>query len=220
MATAQTVPVQPSEPLLRACHCCGLIQIVPHPSPHELVTCARCATPFAQRGNQSWTVAAALSALILYPLAMSLPVMSIERFGVSNQTDIWHGTINLVRDGHWLIGGIVLVCSIVVPLMKLMGLLWLSLASRATRSHHRALTYRLIEGAGRWGMIDVMLVAGVVAAVKLGDMVSVDAGPGAAIYATMVIMSLIAGATFDPQAMWRDDAFVGVLDDERVANHA
>jgi paraquat-inducible protein A len=51
-------------------------------------------------------------------------------------------------------------------------------------------------------MIDVMLVAGVVAAVKLGDLVSVDAGPGVVVYAAMVALSLVAGATFDPQAMW------------------
>src|SRR6185503_19432694 len=96
------------------------------------------------------------------------------------------------------------VCSIVVPLTKLGGLLALSATPSSWRARHRALTWRLIDAAGRWGMIDVMLVAGVVAAVKLGDLVSVDAGPGIVVYAAMVLLSLLAGATFDPRSMWRE----------------
>jgi paraquat-inducible protein A len=189
---------------LRACHCCGLIQRLPALDSPERAHCARCDTPFAHGVDQSWTIAAAVAALILYPIAMSLPVLSIERFGVRNQTDIWHGAINLVTGGHVVVGLVVLVCSVIVPLLKLGGLLGLSLTAGRFRDRHRAFTYRLIEAAGRWGMIDVMLVAGVVAAVKLGDLVSVDAGPGAVIYAAMVGMSLLAGATFDPRAMWRE----------------
>jgi paraquat-inducible protein A len=189
----------------RACRTCGLIQAVPPAAHGERAHCARCDTPFPRGIDQTWTVAAALGALALYPVAMSLPVLSIERFGVSNQTDIWHGAMRLIGDGHLVVGLIVLVCSVAVPLLKLIGLLALSLAPSGWRHRHRALTWRMIDAAGRWGMIDVMLVAGVVAAVKLGDLVSVDAGPGAAVYAAMVLLSLLAGATFDPQAMWGDE---------------
>lgn len=187
---------------LRACHTCGLIQVVPPSAPGIGVHCARCDSPFPRRIDQRWTIAAALAALLLYPVAMSLPVMSIERFGVVASTDIWNGAWRLLADGHVVVALVVLVCSVAVPLLKLFGLLALSLAPRSWRDRHRALTWRLIDGAGRWGMIDVMLVAGVVAAVKLGDLVSVDAGPGAVVYAAMVLLSLLAGATFDPHAMW------------------
>jgi paraquat-inducible protein A len=191
---------------LRACRTCGLIQAVPLTAHRERAHCVRCDTPFPHGIDQRWTIAAALGALLLYPLAMSLPVLSIERFGVSNQTDIWHGALRLLSDGHLVVGLIVLVCSIIVPLTKLAGLLALSAMPSAWRGRHRALTWRLSEAAGRGGMIDVMLVAGVVAAVKLGDLVSVNAGPGVVVYASMVILSLIAGSTFDPQAMWaRED---------------
>ncbi len=196
----------PTSANMRACHCCGLIQSLPDIAASDRAHCVRCDTTFAQGVDQSWTMAAAVSALILYPIAMSLPVLSIERFGVTHQTDIWNGAIGLLASGHVVVGLVVLICSIVVPLMKLFGLIALSVRTRRWHDHHRALTYRLIDAVGRWGMIDVLLVAGVVAAVKLGDLVSVDAGPGAVIYAAMVTMSLIAGATFDPRSMWRRDA--------------
>ena len=37
---------------------------------------------------------------------------------------------------------------------------------------------------------------------KLGDLVSVTAGPGAAAFGGVVILSLVAGATFDPHRLW------------------
>jgi uncharacterized paraquat-inducible protein A len=147
----------------------------------------------------------AVAALLLFPLAMSLPVLSIERFGAVSSTDIWDGAMDLLANGHLLLGLVVLICSVVVPLVKMIGLVCLSLAPRSWRNRHRALTWRLIEAIGRWGMVDVMLVAGVVAAVKLGDLVTVSAGPGATIYATVVLLSLLASATFNPEFMWKDE---------------
>jgi len=41
-----------------------------------------------------------------------------------------------------------------------------------------------------------------VAALKLGDMVEVHAGPAAAAFAACVTLSLIATACFDPHQLW------------------
>lgn len=55
-------------------------------------------------------------------------------------------------------------------------------------------------------MLDVMLVAVLVAAVKLGDLMSVSPGAGVFLYAAMVVLSLIASAAFDPRALWASSA--------------
>ena len=68
--------------------------------------------------------------------------------------------------------------------------------------HHRALTYRLVEWTGRWGMLDVLLVAILVAALKLGDVMDVTPGPAAAAFAVCVVLSLLATALFDPRSVW------------------
>jgi len=73
----------------------------------------------------------------------------------------------------------------------------------AMQAYPDELTYKLVEHSGRWGMLDVLLVAVLVAALKLGDLVAVEPGPGATVFATFVVMSLIASATFDNHALWR-----------------
>jgi paraquat-inducible protein A len=47
-------------------------------------------------------------------------------------------------------------------------------------------------------MLDVLLVAALVAAVKLGDLVSIESGPGLYAFAGTVVLSLLASASWDP----------------------
>ena len=63
----------------------------------------------------------------------------------------------------------------------------------------------MIEFIGRWGMVDVLLVAVLVAVVKLGDLVEVTPGPGVVVFGGVVILSLIASAMFDPHAIWEEE---------------
>jgi paraquat-inducible protein A len=150
--------------------------------------------------------AAALSmaALVLYPLAMLLPVIEIEQMGHMQSTTIWSGVVSLLSGGQWVVGVIVLVCSVVAPVLKLVAMFALSAGDILLHRKHRAATYRLVEWIGRWGMVDVLLVALLVAAVKLGDWVEVHPGPGVIAFAGVVILSLMASAVFDPHAIWED----------------
>ena len=67
----------------------------------------------------------------------------------------------------------------------------------------RALTYHLVEWTGRWGMLDVLLVALLVAVLKLGELVQLSAGPAALAFTGCVLLNLLASASFDPHALWR-----------------
>jgi paraquat-inducible protein A len=192
---------------LRSCSCCGLVQRVPPLATGRRACCARCRSHLMHgpgHRSPSRTAALATAALILYPLAMTLPVMGVQQFGHRNQTSILEGTATLLGSGHLVIGLIVLLCSVILPLTKLLALLVLSSGGGFLHHRHRAFTYHLVEWTGRWGMLDVLLVAVVVAAIKLGDMVSVSAGPGAIAFASCVILSLLAGASFDPHRLWED----------------
>ena len=91
----------------------------------------------------------------------------------------------------------------IIPLTKLVALLILAGGGRTLGDEHRALTYHLVEWTGRWGMLDVLLVAMLVAALKLGDIVNVTPGPGVIAFAAVVLMSLLAAASFDPHSLWK-----------------
>ena len=152
--------------------------------------------------NLTRTAALAMAALVLYIPATLLPVMSITRFGHSSRTGILSGISDMLAHGQWVIGLLVLACSIVIPLLKLGGLLAISLGHRHLTSHNRALTHRLIEWTGRWSMIDVLLVAVLVATLKLGDLVKVEIGAGLYAFTACVALSLFASASFDPRQVW------------------
>ena len=192
---------------MRSCPCCGLGQTVPPVPPGMRACCARCGTSLHKRStilrSNSRTAAIALAALVLYPLAVSLPMIRVERFGHHNEASILEGTATLLASGHVVVGLIVLLCSVILPLGKLLALLLLSAGGLRLRHQHRALTYRVVEWTGRWGMLDVLLVAILVAALKIGDLVDVAAGPAALAFTTCVVLSLLATATFDPHSLWQ-----------------
>lgn len=153
------------------------------------------------RVSRSRTAAFAISALLLYPPAVLLPVLKIDRLGNAHETGIIDGVATLFTDGHGWLAAIVLVCSVIIPLTKLLGLLVLSTTRIRVGTTTRRRLWRAIEALGRWGMLDVLLVAALVALVKLGDLVRIEPGPGAAVFALMVAFSLLASACFDPRAV-------------------
>ena len=112
----------------------------------------------------------------------------------------------MLGEGHLLIGVVVLMFSIVFPFLKLVCLLLLGSRRVVSRSEHRAVVYRAVEAVGRWGMLDVMLVAVFLAYVKLGDLLAISPGPGVAAFSAMVFLSLLAGMTFNPHVLWDDSS--------------
>jgi len=193
---------------LGACHCCGLVHRVPTLDARSIATCTRCDTVIKHGAHpraRSRTAALALSALIIYPIALTLPVMEIERLGHERESSIWSGMVGLLAEGEWVVGIAVLLFSIVTPITKLVMLFLICAPIRIVARRDETFMYKLVEFIGRWSMVDVLLVAVLVAFVKLGDLVSVTPGPGVAAFGAVVVMSLIAGAVFDPHTIWEED---------------
>lgn len=193
---------------LKACHCCGLIHQVPELPQNRMAVCTRCGSQIATSvdGQQSAarTAAAALGALLLFFPAVLLPILHIEKLGHHYQSSILGGTWELIWQGDWFVGLIVLLFSIIFPLTKIIVMLelsWLGLMHR----RHKAITYQVMEFAGKWSMMDVMLLAFMVMLVKLGNLVQFQFGFAVWAFVLCVTMSMIASISFDPHAIWDDD---------------
>jgi paraquat-inducible protein A len=149
-----------------------------------------------------WHAAFAIAALILYPLAISLPVLELRKLGHIHEVTVWSGAVSLVSEGQVAVGLLVFTCSIIIPFLKLSGILLLSTErpwrgqSGVTARRHTHLT---IDALGRWGMLDVLLAAILVAAIKLGNWADIHTGPGVFVFAAMVAMSLLASGLFNPR---------------------
>lgn len=190
---------------LKACDSCGLVHsVAPVPANH-CARCTRCRSVIPTRidpDSSRRTAAITLVAVILYPFAITTPIMTLERMGHESVASVWSGTIGLLNEGHYATGLTVLFFSIVAPIVKLTTLLVLSLAAGPFPDAARAVAFRSVELIGRWGMLDVMLVAVLVAVVKLGDLVEVTPGPGVVVFGLVVVLSIFASMAFDPRSIW------------------
>jgi paraquat-inducible protein A len=190
-----------------ACHCCGMIHQIPDLKAGEQAVCTRCHSAFSppgcRRRSSSRTAAAAVAAFVLFWPAVLCPILVIEKLGIRQQSSVLGGTIDLLKHGNWLVGGVVLVFSVVFPLTKIVLLLELSLLEFFHR-RHKAATLRLMEHMGRWSMMDVMLLAFLVMLVKLGNLVQFQFGPAVSAFILCVAMSMVASLSFDPRAIWED----------------
>ncbi len=118
------------------------------------------------------------------------------------------------RHARWAVYGgafalplalLVFFASIVVPLLKLFGLsfLLISVQRRSTRQPRgRAALFRLIELVGRWSMLDIFVVAILVALVRLGAVATILPGFGALSFAAVVVATMFATLAFDPRLIW------------------
>ncbi len=169
-------------------------------------SCQRCRSPLAHSSNRSnaWTAALSLAALCLYPAAMMLPMLRVEQLGHAHEDSLIAGVMTMLHGGYWFVGIIVLLFSIILPPLKLIALWHLSRSPSGSGSHHHAGVYRAVELLGKWSMLDVMLVALLVAFVKLGDLVVIHAGNGLIAFTLMVLLSLCAGLFFNPHHLWKE----------------
>lgn len=191
--------------MLKSCHCCGLIHQVPPLSNDERAQCTRCDSVIVQPRNrhrsQARTAAAAVSAMVLFPAAVMLPILEVEQLGHHHQSSILGGIIELYKSGSTLVATVILLFSIVFPLLKIMALVELSWLCMM-RQRHRTWTYRLMEQIGKWSMMDVMLLALLVMLIKLSGIVQFHFGPALIAFVLCVSMSMISAICFDPHAIW------------------
>lgn len=146
-----------------------------------------------------------LSAFFLYIPANIFPIMTYTRLGVGEPHTIIGGIISLINGDMVPIAMLVLVASILVPLLKLLGisLLLLNVHYR-WQAHAKKWTtlYRVIAFVGRWSMLDIFMISILVALVDMGGVASVIAGPAATAFAAVVVLTMFAAKNFDPRLIW------------------
>lgn len=186
------------------CHTCGLVSNV-EPGAHA--DCPRCGAALHHRkpNSLSRTWALVVTAIILYIPANVFPVMTVISLGRGAPDTIISGVIELADSGMWPLAALVFFASILVPVLKLIGLIILLITTQwgmAGRLHDRTVLYRIVEAVGRWSMIDIFMISILVALVQLGQIATIEPGIGAVAFAGVVVITMIAAMSFDPRLMW------------------
>lgn len=169
--------------------------------------CPHCGERLAGSGarNNSQAAALLLAAAILYVPANLFPIFYIDMLGQAESDTILQGIVELFAADMGLIGLVVFFASIVVPLLKILGLGGLLVAAARKQSGRRlgrTRLYRVIEGIGRWSMIDVFVVSLLISLVQFGSLASFRPGRGAFCFALVVVLTMLAAQRFDPRTIW------------------
>jgi paraquat-inducible protein A len=134
-----------------------------------------------------------------------LPIMYTEQLGRSQPGTIMGGVLFLWHHGSYPVAAVIFIASVVVPLAKIMAMLWLCwtvLRRHRSNAGERTVLYRLTELVGRWSMVDVFVVAILVALVQLTGLIAFRPGTAAIAFAGVVIITMVAAKKFDPRLMW------------------
>lgn len=186
---------------LANCHRCHLL--TPITDGH----CPRCGASLHLRSPYSVqkTLALVCTALLFYIPANLLPIMTTRLLGDSAPSTIIGGVWLFLEHGSYFVASVIFIASVVIPMAKIIAIVWLCYnVKRPGKVDHYELTrlYRVTEFIGKWSMIDVFVVAILVALIQLGELMTIEPGLAASAFAAVVIFTMIAAHEFDVRLIW------------------
>jgi paraquat-inducible protein A len=201
MHEANLHPPRGAEQGLASCHVCEKA------SPISVGVCPRCGAQLHIRKPDSVnrTIALMISAAILYIPANLLPILTIRELGIPREKTIISGLIEFWEMGSYPIAIVIFCASILIPLLKIVALIWLCGAAKGLipySAKRLGKVYWVTELLGRWSMVDIFVVAILVTMVQLGNYMTVTPGSGALAFAGVVMLTMLAAMSFDPRLLW------------------
>jgi len=189
-----------------ACHECDLLHQRRSLPPDGTARCVRCGAALYRRKRNSLdrVLALTVAGLILFIIANVYPFLTFRLEAQIQKTNLITGVMELYQQGMWIVAGVVLVTTIVMPLFELTGMLLVLVPLKLGRRPWKlALLFRTIRSFRPWGMMEVFMIGILVAVVKLVKMANII--PGMALYAFMVLIFVLAAsaAALDPHIVWK-----------------
>lgn len=170
-------------------------------------TCDRCGGALESRDPTSlqrvW--AWALVGFLFYIPANLYPMLITKTVGRGSEATIVGGAIELAHHGAYGVAFIVFFASVVIPVGKFIAIGYLALAVRKPHGHNpRKLLhlYEAVEWIGRWSMIDVFVVAILVALVQFNLLATINPGIAAVCFALSVVFTMLSALSFDSRRIW------------------
>ena len=192
---------------LTSCHTCSLLVRLPRDDVEARGWCPRCGghVSLRKRNSLARTWALVLAAVIFYIPANFLPISIITSLGSTQSDTIMTGVLYFIHSGDWPIALVIFTASVFVPILKLLVLSFLLTSVQFKsrwRPRDRTRLYRIIEGIGRWSMVDIYVITIMAALVHIGAIANFAVGPAAVYFAAVVTLTMIASMSFDPRLIW------------------
>jgi paraquat-inducible protein A len=129
--------------------------------------------------------------VVIFFSSIFSPLLSIsELYMFTSTVSIYSALVTFIREGEWLLFIIILVFTIILPSIKYALLLSSGVKPNLLSSD----SIKLLEVISRWAMLDVFIVAVIVASVKLKLFASAETHYGLYLFVTAVLLSILCAS--------------------------
>src|SRR5215471_6770404 len=194
-----------TQPQLRECHSCGLLQMVPSLAPGISAQCVRCPTILRRTSSHriDHIIALTLAAFVLLVVMCTTTMMSVETAGIERTANLFSGPWELVRQDMGPLALVIVFVTVLAPLGRLAGTLYVLIRLHERRPpRHLRRVFALAEKLRPWSMIEVFVFGVFVAYVKLGDLVTIRLDAGVYALLALTIVLVWADSALDREAVW------------------
>jgi len=187
-------------PMVLVCPACDVVHRADDEIAHTASTgrlrCARCEAVLhrPRRTRVDTAVALALSALVLFFLGNTYPLVEFQINGARRETNLPGAALGLYHAGHPALALLVLLTTVAAPLAQILALLYLLIPLLVKRRARRQSTvFRLLMQIRPWTFIEVFMLGALVAMVRLSAYAKVV--PGVALVCCGLLMMCMAALT-------------------------
>ena len=160
---------------------------------HEVAACVACGRVLARNLSLSvdQALALTLAAALVFLIANSYPLMTIEVGGMRTEATVWGAALLMLHGWAAWPAAVLALSMFILPLLQIALLLWVLVFARFGRrapGFHGLLV--TLHRSRPWSMTEVFLLGALVAIVKLSSWVHV--APGIGIWALAILTILLA----------------------------
>ncbi|MBB3104147.1 paraquat-inducible protein A [Azomonas macrocytogenes] len=191
---------------LIGCPECDLLMEKPTISVGEKVICPCCGYELYALHHQvvGRSLALVIAALLFYVPANFLPIMHLNLLGRVSHETVWSGVLSLYRSDMAGLALIVFLCSMAVPLLKLLCQLAVLLTIFTGYFKGYGLWwYRSYHHLKEWGMLEVYLLGILVSIVKLAGMADLGVGSGLICFIGLLVVQILLELIMSPEQIWQ-----------------
>jgi paraquat-inducible protein A len=171
----------------------------------EKALCLRCGSRLYGSSIDSLerTLALNLAALALLFVANAALFLHVSLEGQAQANRIFSGVSDLLEFDFVPLAALIFFTTMLAPLLKILVTLYAVVSALlGRRLPGVAAAMRAAEILSTWSMLEVYLLAALVAIVKLSMMATVDLRVGSYAFFALILVSTAANSALEPEAVW------------------
>jgi paraquat-inducible protein A len=146
---------------------------------------------FLSNEQSRYLMLAFIVAVVLFVSGLFLPMLTITKLlMLENTISVASSVYQLLISGSWGLFLLIFGFSVVLPALKL-RLIYALISANGVVNEKTQKWLRIMHDYGRWGMLDVFVVAVILVSVKLGALASVEVHSGLYLFGSAVLFMMI-----------------------------